>query len=77
MVVHVPIVKGHNCIKYFEDNYKCLSFETKKKVDYYKKFLLTNDTHIIPITANTTHDSNYDYYRKILEEYFHRKELKP
>lgn len=66
---YIPIVKGHNCTKYFEKCYNQLSYEAKRKVDYFKKFLLTDNIRLIPVTDVTYHDGDYSYYKNMLQQY--------
>lgn len=60
------MVKGNNVSEYFEREYKSLSKDTKKKLDYVKKFLNTNKINLLPICSQTKHDGDYKYYKKIL-----------
>ena len=42
---------------------------TFKKLKYLKKFLNTDSINITTIGKNTTHDSDYKYYKEILIKY--------
>lgn len=60
------VVKGQNCYNYFKEEYKKINEKTFKKLKYLKKFLNTDSINITTIGKNTTHDSDYKYYKEIL-----------
>jgi len=62
----IPIVRGHNCYGYFNQAYNQLSNSTKKKLDYFKKFLCTDSINIHCITWPTRHDGKADFYKEVL-----------
>lgn len=64
-----PIVRGHNVSRYFDEVYRQLEDRTKKKLDYFKKFLLTDEIRLQAVCRRTSHDGNYEYYREILANY--------
>lgn len=59
-------VKGNDVTEYFREVYKGLSNEAKKKLDYVKKFLNTDEIKIDTYCKRTLHDGNYEYFRKLL-----------
>ena len=59
-------VKGQNCRKYFSECYEKLSDKAKKKLDYFKPFLMTNVIDIWAIAQSTTHDGNKEFYSSVL-----------
>lgn len=63
-IEYKPIVSGVNCFNYF--NSIQLSCTTKRKIDYFKKFLYTDKLNIKLSTGKTNFDGNYQYYKDIL-----------
>lgn len=61
-----PIVKGKNISNYFEGQYEHISKQTRKHIDYYKKYLFTEEIHLEGISSTTLHDNHSEYYREIL-----------
>lgn len=61
------VVNGHNVTDYFETEYKKLSDESKKKLDYVKKFLNSKGIYIKRICKKSLHDGQYEYFREILK----------
>jgi hypothetical protein len=63
-------VKGFNTTKYFNQVHKTLH-RTKpmKKIQYFKKFLLTDKLNISTIYGKSNYDSDYDNLRCILAAY--------
>lgn len=59
-----PMVNHNNCFGYF--NSIRLSVPTKRKIDYFKKFLYTDKLNIKLSTGKTNFDGNYKYYKDIL-----------
>ena len=55
-----------DCNSYFESCYRDLEDRTKKKLDYFKPYLMGN-INIKTVTASTSHDNDKGYYRTILE----------
>ena len=65
-----PLVKGMNVEKYFSKMYEeKVSKQTFNKLKYYKKFLLTEEIRLVPISWETEHDGDYEYFKKIVEQY--------
>lgn len=62
------IVRGNDATRYFAQVYEQLEERTKRKLDYFRKFLMTDQLHIEVRTAATVHDGDYEWYRKVLEE---------
>ncbi len=62
------IVKGKNITSYMRKIYSSIGKRTKKRYDYYKKYLLTDKFDLLVITDATTNDNKPDYYRSVLEE---------
>ena len=65
---YIPIVNTINCSKYFYNEYKKLDKRIKKKIKYYKKFLMTDKLNINIISKKTNLDGKYNIYKKILED---------
>jgi hypothetical protein len=40
--------------------------KTKKKLDYFKKFLYTDKINILSVTGPTVEDNNLNFYKQIL-----------
>lgn len=62
------IVRGNDATRYFAQVYEQLEERTKRKLDYFRKFLTTDQLYIEVRTAATVHDGDYEWYRKVLEE---------
>lgn len=60
----VHIRKG--CDAYFEQCYLGLEDRTKKKLDYFKPFLLIDEVRISTVSFPTVHDGDKRYYREVL-----------
>lgn len=59
-------VNGHNVTSYFRQEYCKLSQNTKKKLDYIKKFLITDQIHIKTYCKKSLYDGKYEYFRELL-----------
>lgn len=59
-------IKGMNVTNYFTQEYNKLSTTTKKKIDYIKKFLNTDEIHIKTHCKKSLHDGEYNYFKEIL-----------
>jgi len=55
-------VKGINVTTYFEQEYGKLSKDAKAKVDYFRKFLHTDELRVEGICAQTEHDNDFSFY---------------
>ncbi len=69
-----PVVKGKRVAAHFEKYYSELQPKTKKKVDYYKKYLATSIIHLEGISSETANDNKPGYFRGVLEQYFYNDE---
>lgn len=65
-IEYTPKIKGHNVTEYFNKQYKKLSRKTLKRIKYFKKFLNIDDIKIYFGYKQTTHDGDYNYYRRTL-----------
>lgn len=54
-----------DCNSYFESCYKNLDDRTKKKLDYFKPYIVGH-INIQTVSGSTDHDNNKEYYRNIL-----------
>lgn len=57
-----------NCNSYFEQCYLKLDDRTKKKLDYFKPYILTDKILIETVSDVTLHDGDKEFYRNILEK---------
>lgn len=64
------IIKNKNVTEYYEGEYRKLSKSCRWRLDYFRRFLLTNELLISGITSKTQNDNNYDYFRGIIAKYF-------
>lgn len=62
------VVKEHTVTQYFETEYKKLSKNTKKKLDYVKKFVNSNGIHITRVCKKSLYDGQYEYFKRILKQ---------
>ena len=65
---YTPNVKGFNCSEYFKSVYDSLDKRTFKKLEYFKKFLKTNEINLKGLCFKTEHDGDYEYYSKLLKK---------
>lgn len=65
-IITNPVVRGHDCSNYFDECYRKLEKRTLKKLDYFKKFLRTDEIKILKVGASTDKDGNYEYYKDLL-----------
>ncbi len=64
---YVPIIKYKIVTNYFEEQYKKISNRTKKKLDYYKKYLNIEDEILLEgINGTTLMDNKPEFYKSIL-----------
>lgn len=61
------VVNGFKVTEYFETEYKKLSKDTKKKLDYVKKFVNSNGIYIKRICKKSLYDGQYEYFKKLLK----------
>lgn len=61
-------VRNNNVQKYFDMKYNKLSNSTKRKLQYYKKFLNTTSIKLFYKCSKTTHDGDIKYYAQILQK---------
>ncbi|MGG0757496.1 hypothetical protein [Brevibacillus laterosporus] len=64
----IPVVRGNNVYQYFDECYRKLTDRTLKKLDYFRKFLFTDEIRLEVSTAPTEHDGDYRWYREVLAE---------
>lgn len=62
---YTPMVRNHNCLNYFEGIK--LSRSAKRRIDYFKKFLMTDRLKIRVSTGYTKYDGKPLYYHQILK----------
>ncbi|MDR0926303.1 MAG: hypothetical protein LBO69_00870 [Ignavibacteria bacterium] len=66
---YIPLLKGRNVVtEQFHKYYRELDKKTKRQMDYYKKFLMTEELHLTAVTAATMHDNQPEYYCEILRD---------
>ena len=63
-------VKGNKVNNYFKEEYKLLSRRAKNKLDYVKKFIITDKIYLQGMCKTTSMDSNYEGYKQILKGVF-------
>jgi hypothetical protein len=56
----------HKC---FEHHFSKLSSCTKRKIKYYRKFVLTNSINLRYVCGPTDNDSNTKYYQSLIKKY--------
>lgn len=61
-------VKSNDVTEYFAQEYAMLSERAKKKLDYIKKFLNTDEIYLYSLCCHSAHDGDYEYYRKFIKE---------
>jgi len=66
----IPVVHGHNVKDYFDKVFNSLDNRTKKKLEYFKRFLITNNINLSSICGKTLYDGKDDYYKSILTEVY-------
>lgn len=63
-----PFLKEKNVLSLFRDAYRKLSKRTKKRIDYFKKYLLTDQLFLEGISKSTDSDNDHDYYLNIVKK---------
>jgi hypothetical protein len=64
-----PYVRRHNCQHYFNEIYQSLEFDTKRKLDYFRRYLNPNKQfHLVTHCKSTNKDNNYEYYKEVLHD---------
>ncbi len=69
---YTPLAKGRNISSYFTQEYAKIDKPTKKKIDYYKKFILCDELRLIGISDETNMDAKNEYFRSILSKYYNK-----
>ena len=64
----IPLVRTKNVSSSFERYYSQLSRTIKRKIDYYKKFLMTNELKLSSVTSATNNDNKPDFYLNVLSK---------
>lgn len=64
----VPLSKTLMNPEYLESIYNSLSYATKTKLKYFRKFLLTRNLDIMSYSHVTKNDGKYDVFRKLMLE---------
>lgn len=59
--------KGNIMNEFFARHYHNLPQTSLKRIDYYKRFLLTNSIKITAVAGSTFMDNKWDYYTEIIE----------
>ena len=67
--IYTPKVRGMNCEKYFNEQYNKLSKQTFKKVDYFKKFILTDNININIVCSQSKHHGDDIFFKEELKAY--------
>lgn len=62
-----PQHEKRSCNRYFSDCYKSLEDRTKKKLDYFKAYIDTDNINLQCISSSTEHDSDKEFYRGVLQ----------
>lgn len=65
---YTPIVNYKNISYQFNKYFNGLSNRTKKKIDYYKKYILADDVNVEGVCSSTLMDNNLDFYKSILDK---------
>jgi len=64
------IVKEKNVTDFYKLHYAKIDYKIKRKIDYFKKFLLTDELKIISITTQTKNDNKIEFYQKIIQNIY-------
>lgn len=63
---YIPVIRFKNVTNYFNEQYNKLTERTKKKLDYYKKYIICDEIKLFGVNGNTLMDNKPDYYRDII-----------
>jgi hypothetical protein len=66
---YIPNVKGKDTTEYFVQEYAKLTRKCKKRLDYFKKFLIKDAITIEGRSEKGKHDNDYDYFRMMIGKY--------
>ena len=69
-----PVIKGKKVDTFFAGHYSKLDYKQKRKIDYFNKYLLTDNIKITGICSQTSNDNKSEFYRKVLEEIYNKIE---
>lgn len=64
------IVKEKNVTEFYKLHYSKIDYKIKRKIDYFKKFLLTDELKIISITTQTKNDNKIEFYQNIIQNIY-------
>jgi hypothetical protein len=65
-VEYIPVIKYKIVTNYFEEQYKIISNRSRRKIDYYKKYMNCSEINITGIQRSTIMDNKPEYYRDII-----------
>lgn len=71
-VDYKPNAKGKNVSGYFTQEYSKLDKQSKKKIDYYKKFILCDELRLVGVSDETNMDAKNEYFRSILSKHYEK-----
>ena len=63
-------VKGKNVTEFYNKKYFEIEYKTKRKIDYFKKFLLTDELLIKSVCSETQNDNKIEFYQKIIQNLY-------
>ncbi len=63
-----PVVRGKIISNYYEKEYEKISRKAKRRYDYYRNFLFTEELDIEAISSKTENDNKKDFYRSLIGE---------
>jgi len=65
-LVLTSYVKGVDMTEYFNQMHKMIDPRTRTKIDYFKKFVNTDRTHLRFVSVSTNKDADMEFYRNIV-----------
>lgn len=64
---YIPTIKNQNLSQYYLGFYNKLDKKTKKRIDYFKKFVNTFEINLKSVSSQTNNDGNISFYTEIIK----------
>jgi len=65
----IPYVRGKMVLSSFQNYYSQLSRKTKRRIDYFKNFLLVTDLKLVSITSASSYDGQKEKLAELIKTY--------
>ncbi len=65
----IPYVRGKMVLSAFQNYYSQLSRKTKRRIDYFKDFLLATELNLVSITSASSYDGQKEKLAELIKTY--------